>query len=200
MGSGDRERPAVTSGNGVAEKRVDFAYNAIDQITQIDRYADLGGTQLVATTTAQFDTLGRITDLTHTNSTQTVDDLDFTFDNLHRITQIISDDGTADYTYDDYGQLLTATYTYQSNETYTYDLSGNVSVATVGWVAVGLGWLALVCREAEDARSQRGEGSVLAAGRSSARGERAERSEILPGGSSPSVLRAPREVASSKPH
>ncbi|QDU61694.1 hypothetical protein Pan216_25560 [Planctomycetes bacterium Pan216] len=49
------------------------------------------------------------------------------------------------------------------------------------WIAVGLGWLALVCREAEDASSLCGEGSVLAEGRSSARGERAGRSEVLPG-------------------
>jgi RHS repeat-associated protein len=47
------------------------------------------------------------------------------FAGLGRITQMVSQDGTSTYGYDATSQLTSATHTYQSNETYTYDANGN---------------------------------------------------------------------------
>ena len=53
----------VSGGNAVAEKRVDFGYNADGQYGTITRYADLAGTELVATGTYGFDAAGNMTSL-----------------------------------------------------------------------------------------------------------------------------------------
>ena len=42
-----------------------------------------------------------------------------------RITQMVSQDGTSDYGYDSKSQLTSATHTYQTNESYSYDNNGN---------------------------------------------------------------------------
>jgi hypothetical protein len=42
----DRITRVQQSGSGVTAKRVDFGYNALDQFTSINRYADLNGTNL----------------------------------------------------------------------------------------------------------------------------------------------------------
>ncbi len=39
----------ATGGNAVAEERLGFAYNALEQFSTISRYAKLAGTQLVVT-------------------------------------------------------------------------------------------------------------------------------------------------------
>jgi len=47
------------------------------------------------------------------------------FAGLGRITQMVGQDGMSDYGYDAKSQLTSATHTYQSNETYSYDNNGN---------------------------------------------------------------------------
>ena len=47
------------------------------------------------------------------------------FSGLGRITQMTSQDGSSDYTYDETSQLTGADHSYQPNETYTYDSNGN---------------------------------------------------------------------------
>jgi YD repeat-containing protein len=47
------------------------------------------------------------------------------FDTMGRITQMVSQDGTSTYGYDSKSQLTSATHSYQSNETYTFDQNGN---------------------------------------------------------------------------
>jgi len=47
------------------------------------------------------------------------------FAGLGRITQMVGQDGTSNYGYDATSQLTSATHTYQSNETYSYDANGN---------------------------------------------------------------------------
>ncbi len=42
-----------------------------------------------------------------------------------RITQMVSQDGTSSYGYDSKSQLTSATHTYQTNESYSYDNNGN---------------------------------------------------------------------------
>ena len=120
------EQTGQTGGNSVADKRVDLAYNAVGQFTAIDRYADLAATLLVAGTAYTFDGAGRLTDLDHTKST--TGDLaaySWTFDGAHRVTSFSSPDGTSNYSYDSTGQLTSATHTFQTDESFSYDDAGN---------------------------------------------------------------------------
>jgi hypothetical protein len=48
-----------------SEKRVDFAYNAASQITQLTRYADTSGLEFVAHTFYAYDGIGRLARLLH---------------------------------------------------------------------------------------------------------------------------------------
>lgn len=50
-----------SGGNSVAAKRVDLAYSAAGNVSSIDRYSDLAGTSLVATTTFGYDSADRLT-------------------------------------------------------------------------------------------------------------------------------------------
>ncbi|MEQ8788186.1 MAG: RHS repeat-associated core domain-containing protein [Pirellulaceae bacterium] len=124
-------------GNTVAEKRVDFGYNAAGQYNTITRYKDTdgGGTHLVATSAYDYDDIGRLTDLTHTHDTTTIADYDWTFDAFSRITSLsftssVGNDGDSDYTYDDTGQLIDADHDYQTDEAYTYDENGNRTIGS----------------------------------------------------------------------
>lgn len=55
----------TAGGNAVAEKRIDFAYDATSAFTRIDRYADLSGFEHVVSTHFSYDGMGRLTKLTH---------------------------------------------------------------------------------------------------------------------------------------
>ena len=113
------------SGTGVAEKRVDFAYNDAGQPTSITRYADLEGTELVATTTypalTGYDGMGRLTSLEHAFGA-TTRTYSWQYDAASRITQMVSPDGTDNFTLDDTSQLLTASL---NDEDHQYDANGN---------------------------------------------------------------------------
>ncbi|MGO8746315.1 MAG: hypothetical protein ACLQNE_10020, partial [Thermoguttaceae bacterium] len=50
----------VTGGNAVAEKRVDFGYSSVGQLGSVTRYADLAGTELVATGSYGYDQFGQL--------------------------------------------------------------------------------------------------------------------------------------------
>ncbi len=144
-----------TGGNSVAEKRVDLAYNAINEFTSIARYQDTdgGSTHEVATSAYSYDDLGRLTDLAYTKGGNNLftayswsyDDLssagmgaDGVADprvaatavlvvpaGLGRVTEMTSQDGTSTYSYDAKSELTAATHTFQSNESYSYDNNGN---------------------------------------------------------------------------
>jgi hypothetical protein len=58
----------------VEEKRVDFAYNALGQFTAITRYADLAGSDFVATTEYTFDSAHRLTALSHEKGSTVLSD------------------------------------------------------------------------------------------------------------------------------
>ena len=62
------DQTGQTGGNTVAEKRVDFGYNGLDQFTSIARYKDTDGGSVneVATSTFTYDTLARLTGLAYT--------------------------------------------------------------------------------------------------------------------------------------
>ncbi|SMP52660.1 RHS repeat-associated core domain-containing protein, partial [Neorhodopirellula lusitana] len=115
------------AGTDVSDKRVDLAYNALGQFASIDRYSDMAATQGVFGTSYVYDTLNRLTSMTHANSSESVAFYDFAYDDVSRITQINDIDGVTDYTYDDRDQLVGANHADEGNpdETYSYDANGN---------------------------------------------------------------------------
>jgi YD repeat-containing protein len=117
-------KQVTQSGTGVAAKRVDFTYNALDQFSTITRYSDLAGTQQVAASSYTWDAAGRLGNLRHTGAFGTRSYV-YVHDDADRITSVTSFDGTTAYTYDRDGQLLTADHSYQTDEWYTYDYNGN---------------------------------------------------------------------------
>ncbi|WP_186767770.1 choice-of-anchor D domain-containing protein [Blastopirellula retiformator] len=119
-------------GNTVAEKRVDFTYDADDkyQFTSITRYADLAGTDTIATSTYGYDFADRLTSLTYVDSgSSTLAGYTWSYDSANRVTGFTvyghsAEDAT--YNYDDTNQLEGADYTGTANdESYTYDDNGN---------------------------------------------------------------------------
>jgi len=68
-----------SAGDMLADKYVDFLFDAASQFDEIDRYADLAGTSLVAHTDYVFDNLGRLTDLTHLEDQTTFADYDLAY-------------------------------------------------------------------------------------------------------------------------
>src|SRR5207302_10796553 len=114
-----------TGGNAVASKRVDFTYNGDSQFATISRYADLTGTNLVATSTYGYNGKGAMTSLSHDKGATNLASYSWTFDAMARLTQTTSVDGTDTITYDSASQVTAATHSYQANEAYTYDANGN---------------------------------------------------------------------------
>jgi len=121
-----------SGGNSVAEKRVDFTYDAEDKglLTGLSRYADTAGTELVASSSYDYDAVDRLTSLTHTDSgSNTLAGYTWTFDEANRLTAFTvagysTEDAT--YTHDDTDQLTGADRSgTSSDESYSYDANGN---------------------------------------------------------------------------
>jgi RHS repeat-associated protein len=116
----------VSGGHAVAEKRVDFGYNAAGQFEQISRFADVAGTQRVIDTHYEYDALGRLDELFHwTDNYGALASYAYTYDAANRITSISSADGLRSYTYDVTDQLTQVHSPSQVFEQYTYDANGN---------------------------------------------------------------------------
>ncbi len=115
------------SGNGVEDKRVDFDYNGVGQYERIDRYSDLTDTNLLVSSSYDYDGANRLTNLIHNNGINDVAFYDLTYDAGSRITQIIDVDSTNTFAYDTRDQLLNATHSDIDNddEIYSYDDNGN---------------------------------------------------------------------------
>jgi RHS repeat-associated protein len=115
-------------GNSVAEKRIDFSYNSLGQFTSIARYKDIdgGSTNEVVTSSFSYDTLDRLTDLAHKKGGSNLfTPYSWTFDYLSRVTGVTSQDGTASYTYDITSQLTATDFSYQTDESLSYEANGN---------------------------------------------------------------------------
>jgi RHS repeat-associated protein len=125
-----RMASVAQSGTGVDPKLVDFLYNDIGQFSQIDRYADLQRTSLVARSSYSYDDLHRLTALTHGSAAnpRSLAFYDYEYDAASRITAITDVDGRTDYRYDQTNQL-TGAFRGQAdprgNESYEYDANGN---------------------------------------------------------------------------
>jgi RHS repeat-associated protein len=115
------------SGNGVDDKRVDFAYDPVGQFESITRYSDLAGTAPVVTTNYAYDEHNRLERLSHSNGTGDMAFYDFAYDAANRITQITNVDGVTDYTYNARNELTGADHSDINNpdEVYDYDANGN---------------------------------------------------------------------------
>jgi RHS repeat-associated protein len=112
--------------NTQGNKRVDYTYNAISQVTNKKRYSDSTGTNLVAETNHTYDSLNRLTKITHSKGATNIASYTQTYDAGSKITGITSSaDGSSTYTYDKTDQLTGADYNYQTDENYTYDANGN---------------------------------------------------------------------------
>jgi RHS repeat-associated protein len=130
----------VTSGNSVADKRVDFSYNADGQFNQIDRYADASGTQRVASTFYAYDDMGRMTSLIHSTDATApssgwgsgaLDGYSLAYDAASRLATLNSKlSGSLSYSYDNTNQLTGTNGVTQ----YSYDANGNLqrSHSTIG--------------------------------------------------------------------
>ena len=132
-----RMTQVTQTGLGATEFRANFDYNDAGQFTSIRRYANIDGTCLVAQTdyvqpdnSPGYDGMGRLVAMRHTFGT-TTRSYSYTFDAASRITQMVSPDGTSNYSdYDATDQLRSADYTYTTaDESYTYDDSGNRDAA-----------------------------------------------------------------------
>lgn len=121
----DRVTQITQRGNGVAEKRVNMTYDAASQMTGLQRYSDLAGTQSVADTVYTYDGASRLTDLDHERNGTAISDYGFTYDAANRLTQLITPDGTSDYSYNGRDELTTTGHSYQEDEGYSYDDTGN---------------------------------------------------------------------------
>jgi YD repeat-containing protein len=111
--------------NAQGNKRVDYAYNAISQIINKKRYSDITGTNLVAETSHIYDSINRLTNITHSKGANTISSYAQTYDAGSKITSVTGTDGSSTYTYDNTNQLTGADYDFQADESYTYDSNGN---------------------------------------------------------------------------
>ena len=122
----------TAGGTPVAEKRVEFGYQADDpsQLAAIHRFADLAGTQLVASTNYSDDPLDRLTSITHTDAAAvTLAGTGYSYDAAGRMTEMTvtgSPGETVQYSYDTTDQLTAADRAGTlDDESYTYDAGGN---------------------------------------------------------------------------
>ena len=115
-----------SGGNAVAPKRIDFAYNAAGQFTQLDRYQSTGTSNDVAQTFFTFDGMGRLASMDHKQGSTVLAGYDYTYDAASRITSIDSTvEGLSQFTYDVTNQLTAADHTSQPDENYSFDLNGS---------------------------------------------------------------------------
>ena len=124
----NRVTQLVQAGPGIATKRVNFAYNALGQTTSMSRFADSTGQSPVAASTFAYDTLNRLTSISHRNAANSVlNSFGYQYDAADRITQITDIDGVTTYAHNKRDELTAATHSDPSNpdESYVYDATGN---------------------------------------------------------------------------
>jgi len=122
---GNRVTRITQSGNGVSSKRVDMSYDAAGKTKDVTRYSDLDGTGLVTSSEYVYDSVGRLTRLSHGKENVTLANYAWTYDFANRVTGFTSPDGSTNYSYDKRDQLTGADYSSQSDESYSYDDNGS---------------------------------------------------------------------------
>jgi RHS repeat-associated protein len=114
-------------GNAVTSKHIVIGYNAVGQQTSIARYQSTGTTNHVATTSFVFDTINRLSSLTHAQGGTTLSSYIYGYDAMSRITSINSSiDGVSTFSYDATSQLTGADHpTPLTDEAYSYNANGS---------------------------------------------------------------------------
>jgi RHS repeat-associated protein len=112
-------------GSNVTEKLVRFTYNAASELTSVMRYPSVSVPQVAVTSTYGYDLNGRLTSLTHQNSTGALAAYTYAYDAANRLTQFNTSTNNSTYRYDSRGQLLGNDNSTQPDETYSYDGNGN---------------------------------------------------------------------------
>ena len=79
----------------------------------------------MANTAYAHDAAGRLTDLTHARNGTLIADYGFTYDAANRLTQLTTPDGSSDYSYNGRNELTSSVHSYQDDEGYSYDDTGN---------------------------------------------------------------------------
>ncbi|MEL7498440.1 MAG: Ig-like domain-containing protein [Planctomycetota bacterium] len=116
------------SGNGVSNKRFEFGYNAADQLNLLMRYNELSSdvSDLVFTSTYNFDGIGRLSQLSHQTQSTEFSDYSYAYDSGSRLTQIDHlVDGLSLFGYDNEDQVTSAIHDNQADESYQFDEDGN---------------------------------------------------------------------------
>ena len=113
----------LQSGAGVAAKRVDIAY-VDNRVGTLTRYADLSGTQLVATSTFSY-AGSQISGISHTQGSTVLATLGYTYNAAGLVSSVTTDTNTASYSYDATGQLVGVDNSTLPDEGHTYDANGN---------------------------------------------------------------------------
>ncbi|MFW6169328.1 MAG: RHS repeat-associated core domain-containing protein [Planctomycetota bacterium] len=114
------------SGADVEDKRVEFEYTPADQLSEIRRYVDPANENPAARSEYQFDRQGRLAALTHQQKDNVLAGYEWVFDASNRVVrQDASLDGISRFEYDSRGQLLSAEFDHQMDESHQYDANGN---------------------------------------------------------------------------
>jgi RHS repeat-associated protein len=107
-------------------------YDAGNQMTSLNRYSDVLGANLVASSLYTYDSASRLTSINYQRANNTtINSFSYTYDAANRLTQETSTDGTSNYSYDATNQLTGTDNTNQADEAYSYDANGNRT--TVGY-------------------------------------------------------------------
>jgi RHS repeat-associated protein len=110
----------VQTRDGLADKKVEFTYDAAGLNTVVERYVD---GLLKLTTTNAYDVYGRLTGISHVNGAGVVASSSYVIDDLDRLTSETIDGQSRTIGYDSIDQV--ATVTGSNTEAYTYDKNGN---------------------------------------------------------------------------
>jgi RHS repeat-associated protein len=126
IGAGGLVTQIQQYGANVASKSVTYSYDVGGRRTGVSRFAILTNTQLVAETSFDFDTIGRVTNIEHGRNNTPVASYAMVWDAGNRLTSVASlADGLSSFTYDDVHQLTSAVYTNHPNLSFSYDANGN---------------------------------------------------------------------------
>lgn len=114
------------SGGGIDPARVDISYNERGLVTEVERFSDLAGTQLVNREVRDYDDRNQLTDQQYRNALdQTFIDYDYDYDPVGQLTREVYNGDTADFDYDPTGQLVEALRSNGPDESFSWDANGN---------------------------------------------------------------------------
>jgi RHS repeat-associated protein len=113
-------------GTGIDPARVNYTYDDRGARTQIQRFSNLAGTELVGSSTFNYDALQRLTGITHSSSAgSTLANYSYNYNLASFLNSETYKGQTTNYTYDRANQLTNTDRSVLPDENYTYDANGN---------------------------------------------------------------------------